>query len=67
MGNRNVIEKDFNYSSNFRVKSLNRLVIINLYINSISIKFDQLKLFAQGKVDILIVTETKLDSTFLIF
>ena len=33
-------------------------------INSISNKFNQLKLFVQGKVDILIVTETKFDSTF---
>ena len=43
---------------------MNRLIIRNLNINSISNKFDQLKLFVQGKVDILIVTETKLDSTF---
>ena len=46
------------------MKNLNRLIIGNLNINSISSKFDQLKLFVQGKVDILIVTETKLDSTF---
>ena len=38
-----------------------RLIIGNLNINSISNKLDQLKLFLQGKVDIL-VTETKLDS-----
>ena len=43
---------------------MNRLIIGNLNINSISNKFDQLKLFVQGKVDILIVTATKLDSTF---
>ena len=36
----------------------------NLNIKSISNKFDQLKLFVQGEVDDLIVTETKLDSTF---
>ena len=36
----------------------------NLNIKSISDKFDQLKLFVQGEVDDLIVTETKLDSTF---
>ena len=46
---------------------MNRLIIGNLSINSISNKFDQLKLFVQGKVDILIVTETKLDSTFPTF
>ena len=33
-------------------------------INSTSNKFDQLKLFVQGKVDILIVTKTKLVSPF---
>ena len=46
------------------MKNGNRLIIGYLNINSISNKFDQLKLFVQGKVDILIVTETKLDSTF---
>ena len=43
---------------------MNRLRIGNLNINSISNKFDKLKLFVRGKVDILVVTETKLDSTF---
>ena len=43
---------------------MNRLIIRNLNINSISNKFDQLKLFVQGKVDILTITETKLDSNF---
>ena len=46
---------------------MNRLIIGNLNINSISNKFYQLKLFVQGKVDILIVTETKLDSTLPTF
>ena len=43
---------------------MNRLLIGKLNINSISNKLDQLKLFVQGKVDILVITETKLDSTF---
>ena len=43
---------------------MNRKIIGNLNTNLISNKFDQLKLFVQGKVNILIVTETKLDSTF---
>ena len=43
---------------------MNRLLIGNLNINSISNKFDQLKLLVQGKVDILVITETKLDTTF---
>ena len=43
---------------------MNRLIIANLNKNSISNRFDQLKLFVQGKVDILVVTETELDSAF---
>ena len=43
---------------------MNRLLIGNLNVNSISNKFDQLKLFVQGKFDVLVITETKLDSTF---
>ena len=52
-----MIEKDSDFLRILRVKNVNRL-------NSVSNKFDQLKLFVQGKVDILIFTEKKLDSTF---
>ena len=62
--NKKKIELDSNYLSNFRVINMNRLLIGNLNMNSISNKFDQLKLFVQDKVDILVITETKLDSTF---
>ena len=41
-----------------------RLIIGNSDINSISNKFHQIKLFVQGKVDILIFTDNKLDATF---
>ena len=64
VSNEKVIEKDSDFLRILRGKNVNRLIIGNLNINSISNKFDQLKLFARGKVDILIVTETKLDSTF---
>ena len=47
-----------------RVKNVNRLVICHLNINSLSNKFDQLKLIIKNKVDILVITETKLDSSF---
>ena len=43
---------------------MNRLQKSNLNINSILNKFDQLKLFVRGKVDILVTVETKLDLTF---
>ena len=41
-----------------------KLVIENLNINSISNKFGNLKLIIQDKIDILVITETKTDSTF---
>ena len=47
-----------------RTKYFDRLIIGNLNINSLSSKFDQLKLLIQGKIDILIITETKLDDGF---
>ena len=40
---------------------MNRLLIGNLNINFISNKFEQLNFFVQGKDDILVITETKLD------
>ena len=39
------------------------MVIGNLNDNSISNKFDNLKLIIQGKIDILVITETKTDHT----
>ena len=57
------VELDSNYLSNLRVKNMNRLLIGKLNRSSISNKFDQLKLFVLGKVDILILTENKFDST----
>ena len=47
-----------------RLKNINRLIIGNLNINSIPNKFDQLKILIKDKVDILLITETKLDSSF---
>ena len=44
--------------------NINKLVIFHLNINSPSNKFDQLKLIIKNKVDILVRTETKLDSSF---
>ena len=48
---------------NIRVKNIN-VIIGTLNINSLASKFDEFKLVVSGIVDILIVTETKLDNTF---
>ena len=47
-----------------RLKNVNKLVISHLNINPLSNKFDHLKLIIKNKVDILVITETKLDSSF---
>ena len=49
---------------NLKLKNNHRLVIGNLSINSTSNKFDNLKLITQGKIDTLVITETKTDSIF---
>ena len=51
--------------SNVKVRVNNKLIIGNLNISSIAGKFDQLKLMIQYKVDIPVLTETKIDSSFL--
>ena len=47
-----------------RLKNINKLVICHSNINSLSNSFDQLKLIIKNKVDVLVITETKLDSSF---
>ena len=47
-----------------RIKNINKLIIAELNINSVSSKFDQLSLMIQGNIDILVITESKLDDSF---
>ena len=53
-----------NFLVNFRKKYFNRLIIGNLNINSLPNKFEDLKILVKGKVDIIVITESKLDHTF---
>ena len=46
------------------IKNKNRLILAHLNINSLRNKFDALKLLIKEKIDILVITETKLDETF---
>ena len=50
---------------NLKIKNINRLVIGHLNINSIRRKFDSLKTIVDSNIDILVITETKLDESFL--
>ena len=49
---------------NLKIKNSNRLVFGNLNINTINNKFEQLKHIIKNNVNVLVVTETKLDSSF---
>ena len=49
---------------NLRLSNVNRVIIGNLNINSLTNKFDQLREIVLKYIDILVITETKLDDTF---
>ena len=49
---------------NLRVQNMNRIIFAHLNINSIRNKFDMLSDLIKGKVDILLISETKLDESF---
>ena len=57
-----ILGRESNFFLNLRVKNVNRIIIGNVNVNSMSGKINHLELFVQGKIDILII---KLDSTFL--
>ena len=50
--------------SSLRRKNLNRIILAQLNINSIRNKFDLLAEEIKGKVDVLMISETKIDKTF---
>ena len=49
---------------NFRIKNVKIIILATLNINSIRNKCDHLKHSIMGNIDILVITETKLDETF---
>jgi exonuclease III len=48
----------------YRIKHVGKLIFATLNINSIRYKFDELKSLISGNIDVLVVTETKLDDSF---
>ena len=53
-----------NSIKDLRLRNVNRVLIGNININSIPNKFSQLKELILKYVDILVITETKLDDSF---
>ena len=58
------LDEIFQDLRNVRLKNMGRIILANLNINSIRNKFDQLKTIIKDNVDILILTETKIDASF---
>ena len=54
----------FDVLSNLRLRNVNRIIIGNLNVNSIANKIDGLRIKVENKIDILVITETKLDDSF---
>lgn len=50
--------------NNLRVKSINKILIGHININSIRNKFEPLVDLIKGKLDIILISETKIDDTF---
>ena len=50
--------------SDLRRKNIGRLIISHLNVNSLRNKFDELKFLTRGRIDILMISETKLDESF---
>jgi len=48
----------------YRVKNVGKIIIATLNINSIRNKLEQLKMLISGNIDVLVITETKLDDSF---
>ena len=57
-------KKDLCVLKNIRMSNINRLVIGQWNINSIRNKFQTLKAIMSGNLDILVITESKLDESF---
>ena len=51
--------------NNLHRKNIGRIILAHININSICCKFDQLVYGVKGKVDVLMIAETKLDDSFL--
>ena len=49
---------------NLRLRNVNKVIISNININSLPNKFEQLKELVIKHIDVLVVTETKIDDSF---
>ena len=60
------LEEPLSIFKELRLKNPNRIIIGHLNINSIRNKFEELKLLVKDSLDLIIITETKIDNSFII-
>ena len=60
-GNQNQLSENLKA---YRISNIGKIIIATLNINSLRNKFEELKMVMSGNIDILIITETKLDKSF---
>ena len=60
-----ILADSFSKIKKARIENINSVIIGNLNINSFPNKFEELKVLVNGMLDILIITETKLDDTWI--
>ena len=56
-------ESPYSILNNLRIKNSSRIILGHLNVNSIRNKFDMVSDLS-GKIDIFLISETKIDSTF---
>ena len=49
---------------NIKLSNVNRLIMGQLNVNGLKNKIDPIKLLAEGNIDVLVITESKLDQSF---
>ena len=59
--NNQSVSHNINEVKNIRLKNVSNIIIAQININSIRYKFELLSHYVSGNIDILIMTETKLD------
>ena len=65
ISNNDVFPQCITEIKDLRLRKVNKVIIGNLNTNSPLNKFDQLREIVLKRVDVLVITETKLDNTFL--
>ena len=60
----NAQENSISFLNKLRIKNLNSVIIGHLNINSVRSKIEMLSSIVEGKLDLLLVSETKIDESF---